>query len=120
MKYRQLFLDGNNNYLAETGRDDYYLHGTLISPFSELLFCDTCGEVFARMPVIEHSTGKIQPWAASRLRCSKCPSDQLRFLWAGSMLLAWDSEFIKIFPEVLWKREAEIHMNIYENFNKEI
>ena len=120
MKYTQLFFDGNNKLLAEIERDDYFLHGVIASPFSELLFCDTCGDVFARMPVIEKATGKIQPWASSRLRCSKCPSDQSRFLWAGSMLLAWDSEFLKIFPEVLWQREAEIHMNIYEDFIKEI
>jgi len=120
MRYTQYFSDRNSMLLATTGRDDYFLHGELVSPFSEMMYCDTCGEVFGRAAVIENSSNKVMPWVASRLRCSNCPSSQVQFQWSGSMLLSWDKEYVKNFPEEMWKREAKIHTEIFDKLQQEV
>lgn len=108
----------NETLVDSTERKEIFLHGSITHPYSELIYCDTCGEVYAKCPVVSKVSGKEFPWVASRLRCSKCPPDQSHWQWSGSILLSWDKDFMEALPLKIWQREAKIHTDLYNLYEE--
>jgi hypothetical protein len=72
-------------------------------PLSILLYCEYCGEVWAKFPV------EGQPFLAYRRLCRKCPTPHRSHL-PGSVILSWDKELTAAlpFPVLLWEMQREL------------
>lgn len=77
--------------------------GEYYFPESLLFFCDKCGEVFAKCPVVDKD-GKQVRWRSIAGVCKKCPSD-LTFRSPGTVWLSWDEGFADAMPKELLEKE---------------
>lgn len=110
MNYRQLFfIEGR--LLGEASRGLVHVHETLQAPMSTLHFCGTCGEVFAKCPVIK-ADGSPFPWQSYRMVCRKClPANGCV---PGSLWLSFDQAYTDAFPLQLLNHELLYHLDHYE------
>jgi len=116
MTYRQLFFV-EGRLLGETPRSLVFVHAELQAPMSYLFFCQDCGEVYARCPVVR-SDGVISKWQSFRRICSHC-AEHSKFLndWPGCITLSWDYDFTEAFPMPVLQYELERHIQHYERIH---
>jgi len=113
MKYRQLyFLE--HRLIAEAPRNLVRVHETLAPPTSDLYFCPHCGEVWARLPVL-NDKGATTKWQSFRHTCRKCAEAHVEtFVVAGSIWRSWDLEFNLCLPASVLSWELERHLDHFE------
>lgn len=104
---QHFFIEGK--YLGQVERGFDLTQGRL--PDSILLYCECCGETFARFPV----TGR--PFIAYRRLCRKCPSSYASIL-PGSIWLSWEHETMQHLPlpVLKWEFDRELeHLERLQN-----
>lgn len=109
--FRRLFFVGDQ-YLGESPCDWFFAHEELRAPYSYIWFCDQCGEVYARSPVL-NPAGKQSPWQSFAGCCRRCPSKSM-YRPPGSLWLNWDKAFIATFTDAVWRYEAERHLEQFD------
>lgn len=109
--FRRLFFVGDR-YLGETPADWFFAHEDLRAPYSYIWFCEHCGEVYARSPVLSYN-GKQSPWQAITACCPRCPSTD-RYRLPGSIWLSWDHDFLATLPDAVWLHEAQRHLDYFD------
>jgi hypothetical protein len=96
-----------------TGECTYQqFHGHNEPPQSLLFMCPTCGEVWARLPVISVATGKTMRWAALHIPCALHPEGRL--LPAGSLSVDWIQGLVESMPDEVVRLEFQTLMNHYQ------
>lgn len=114
MEFKQLFfIEGR--LLGEAIRGLKPVHGELHPPTSDLYFCQHCGEVYARCPVIKDD-GSTTTWQSYRATCRKCAPAKQRWLsdWPGSIWREWDKDFCNALPPAVLQWELERHIESWE------
>lgn len=113
MQFRQLFfIEGK--LLGEAPREAFFLHGELAEPLSALWFCQHCGEVFAKAPIMR-ANGTVTPWQSYRATCRKCsPKAIFSSEIPGSIWLSWDYDFLSTLPPCIITWEFNRHLDKFE------
>ena len=116
MPFRQLFfIEGK--LLGSAVRAPVLTFGELAAPLSGLWFCQHCGEVFAKAPVIDDTTNRPTPWQSHRSLCRKCaPSSPFASEIPGSIWLSWDRDFLAALPATVLTWEFLRHLDRVESF----
>jgi hypothetical protein len=78
------------------------------------MFCPTCGEIWARMPV----GGSSQPWRIIGGYCEQHPGPST-YVVHGSLMLNWEPELTAILPDDVIRREFDLHMRLWEREQNE-
>ena len=113
MKYTQTFFI-ENRYLGCRERIHEVIHAEKVAPSSQLWFCPSCGEVWARIPSIS-LFDSTSPWQSFRRSCRKCGENQEEsFEIPGSILLLWEFDLIDTLPEDVVRWEFERNFLILE------
>jgi hypothetical protein len=104
----------NNQYGIETWLDYAeehlrFVHGEAQHPQPYAMFCPTCGEIWARMPV----DGSNREWRIIGGYCEQHPGAS-RYVVHGSLMLAWEPELTEILPDEVIRREFELHMRLWD------
>jgi hypothetical protein len=81
-------------------------------PRSVLLYCDQCGEAWAKFPV-EASDKSVRPWIAYRMTCRK-HTTITHLDVPGSIWLSWDSDFLKALPLPVLEWEFNRQVDYFE------
>lgn len=102
---QHFFIEGK--HLGSAERLVSIAGGVLGKPMSLLLFCEQCGDTFARAPI------EGRPWVAYRLLCRKC-IPAFNVLVPGSIWLSWDREFTSAFPDAVLRWEFNRHLEWFE------
>jgi hypothetical protein len=80
-------------------------------PLSIILFCDKCGDPWARFPV-ESSDGHTTQWQAYAATCRKHLAEGLGYAQRvpGSVLIPWDADLKGVLPlsVLLWEFQREL------------
>ena len=110
MPLRQLFfIEGK--LIAEAPRTGFFRHAELAEPLSGIWFCQHCGEVYAKAPVLRPN-GTVTPWQSHRATCRKCSSKALyNSEVPGSIWLPWDHEFLDALPPPVLLWELQRHLD---------
>lgn len=103
--FTQTFLVSGRFYgTAPRGlRSDQDFPSRVFPPDSLLFFCEACGEVFGKCPVVDKDNNQ-QRWRSIAGRCGKCPSD-LVFQSPGTVWLSWDADYQDAMPKELLEKE---------------
>lgn len=107
--FRRLFVV-EGTYLGESPVDYFFAHEELRAPYSYLWFCDQCGEVYARSPVIKFN-GQTSPWQSFAGTCRRCQPNSGFYRPPGSLWLNWDKDLIAAFPDAVLRYELERHLD---------
>lgn len=108
--FRRLFVV-EGTYLGESPVAAFFAHEELRAPYSYLWFCQHCGEVFARSPVL-NLAGKQSPWQSYASTCRRCVEPGAGFYRVpGSLWLNWDKDLIAAFPDAVLRYELERHLD---------
>ena len=110
MTYLRHFWVGNT-YLGSAEDRLRFVHAEAQQPQPYAMFCPTCGEIWARMPV----DGSQREWRIVGGHCEQHPGPS-RFVVAGSLIMVWEPELYEILPEEVLKRELRLHLNLLEKF----
>lgn len=96
--HQHFFIEGR--YLGQVERGFDLTRGML--PDSILLYCECCGETWAKFPV------EGRPFIGYKRMCRRCKSE-FRSQLPGSVWLIWDHEFLAVLPlaVLLWEFERE-------------
>lgn len=105
MYSQDFFVEGR--YLGSASREKVFVHNELQTPLSFLLYCDSCGETFARFPCQGPTK---QRWFAYARRCRKCGN--------GSVWIPWEKELIEAFPLPVLQYELERQFELLDKESK--
>ncbi len=110
---QQFIVDGV--WLGEAGRSSEVVNDQRQPPRSLGMVCPHCAEIWARCPVALPG-GRANPFQFWTVACRKCPTptDRGRGIH-GSLLLAWEAEFVESWPDAVWQRELQHHLSLYES-----
>lgn len=86
---RHFFVKGN--WLGTVELYDVQVHEELHPPGSEAYFCPTCGDVWARFPVIDKMTNKTIKYLARAVHCEKDGG-------TGELYAPWNPDFTSSLP----------------------
>ena len=113
MPFRQLFfIEGK--LLGEASRPGFFRLAELAEPLSGLWFCQHCGEVFAKAPVLRPD-GTLTPWQSYRAICRKCAFRSIyQSEVPGSIWLSWDDAFLSALPPSIITWEFNRHLDKFE------
>jgi hypothetical protein len=111
---RQLFII-EGNFLAECPRLPIFVHAEVQAPASYLWYCELCGEVYARAPVL-HDNGRMERWTSWGGVCRSCstPASGSLIRIPGSLWLSWDEDFLAALPEPVVAWELQRHVDSLE------
>jgi hypothetical protein len=103
-----------NQYGIETclgAAEDHlrFIHAEAQEPQPYAMFCPTCGEIWAKMPV----DGSNREWRIIGGYCEQHPGPS-RYTVHGSLMLAWEPELTEILPDEVIRREFELHMRLWD------
>lgn len=108
--FRRLFIV-EGTYLGESPVAAFFVHEELRAPYSYLWFCEQCGEVYARSPVLD-GAGKQSPWQSYASTCRRCARLSACFYRVpGSLWLNWDKNLLAAFPDAVLRYEFERHLD---------
>lgn len=96
---RLFFIDGK--FLGEGPAQ---ASGSWLPPVSYAFMCQTCGEVWAKLPV------EGREWLPYRMPCVLHP-DRIFDMPAGALAPAWLDELLQTFPEGVLRRELDLWWN---------
>ena len=117
MPFRQLFFV-EGQLLGSALRAPVLVHTELVPPASGLWFCQHCGEVYAKAPVVDESTGHPTPWQSYRGLCRKCAAlSPFASEIPGSIWLSWDRDFLAALPPDVLTWEFLRHLDRVESFH---
>jgi len=108
MPYLRHFWLGNT-YLGSAEDHLRFVHAEVQQPQPYAMFCPTCGELWARMPV----DGSSREWRIIGGYCERHPGTS-RFVVPGSLILNWEPELYEILPEAVLRRELLLHLDLLE------
>lgn len=111
MKYKQSFFI-NGKYYGSFPRRALSRDGIKFVPRSYLFYCEKCGEVYARCPVVDENKQQLI-WTSLLGICEKCHSPSV-FHAPGSIWSGWDEDFVEIFSRELLLREFFILLKYAE------
>ena len=86
-----------------------FVHAEAQQPQPYAMFCPTCGEMWARMPV----DGSNREWRIIGGYCEQHPGPS-RYVVHGSLMLQWEPELTAILPDEVIRREFEVHMRLWD------
>jgi hypothetical protein len=105
--FRHFFIDGQ--YYGSGEDKIRFVHAEAQEPMPYAMFCPTCGEIWARMPV-ENSQ---REWRIIGGYCEKHPGVS-PYVVHGSLILAWEPDLYDCMPPEMLKREFELHLRLWE------
>ena len=115
MSYRQIFLDGRGNFLAESTIESQFIHADLAEPLSGAYICQWCGDVWARQ-IVTRPSGSMTQWQFFRHPCSKCAPRCTHYLsFPGSIWRSWDKAFLESLPVEILRREVLTLLDWFES-----
>ena len=86
-----------------------FVHAEAQQPAPYAMFCPTCGEIWARMPV----DGSTRGWRIIGGHCEQHPGPS-RYVVHGSLILNWEPELTAILPDEVIRREFELHLRLWD------
>lgn len=104
--FRHFYVNGE--YLGSSEDPSRIVHATLTQPIPYVMFCPVCGEIWARMPVVN----SMADWRIIGGYCEK-HQPPTRFMVPGSLILNWEPELTKILPDAVIRREFELHIRLW-------
>lgn len=108
--FRRLFII-EGTYLGESPVTKVFIHAELQAPYSYLWFCQYCGDVYARSPVLD-GAGKQSPWQSYASTCRRCAGlGSCFYRVPGSLWLNWDKNLLAAFPDAVLRYELERHLD---------
>lgn len=106
--YQHFIVEGK--FLGTAARGLVPVHEELHPPRSFAYFCQTCGDVWARLPVEDH-LGNQQPFSVLTVGCSKHRQHSLEV--GGSLFTSRDPYMLDAFPWEVWARELSLHLDLF-------
>jgi hypothetical protein len=101
----------NDSYFGSATEHRRQIHAQLDEPQHYAMFCPSCGDLWARMPVDGVTT--LNWWRIIGGCCEKCqPASP--YVLAGSLIMNWEPDLQKILPEAVVRREFELHLKWME------
>lgn len=96
-------------YLGSSEDHIRFIHGEAQQPVPYVMFCPACGEVWARMPVVN----SMANWRIIGGYC-ELHGKSARYVVPGSLMLNWEPELTKILPDAVIRREFDLHVRLWE------
>ena len=107
--FRQFYV--NDQYLGSSEDHIRFIHGEAQHPVPYVMFCPCCGEIWARMPVVN----SMADWRIVGGYCER--HGKSRYAIAGSLMLQWEPELTAILPDGVIRREFELHLRLWDREN---
>jgi hypothetical protein len=107
--FRQFYV--NDQYLGSSEDHIRFIHGEAQHPVPYVMFCPCCGELWARMPVVN----SMADWRIIGGYCER--HGKSRYAIAGSLMLQWEPELTAILPDGVIQREFELHLRLWDKEN---
>lgn len=104
--------------LTYRGSSDEHMrivHAQLEQPAPYVVFCPVCGDIWARLPVVNSD----REWQIRGGYCER-HRQPTRFIIPGSLILDWEPELTAILPDAVVIREFNLHMRLWEKENGEV
>lgn len=114
--FRRLFIV-EGTFLGESPVAAFFAHEELRAPYSYLWFCERCGEVYARSPVIS-AAGQTSPWQSFASTCRRCPPTSGVYRLPGSLWLNWDKDLLAAFPDAVLRHETLRHLDYFDKVQR--
>lgn len=99
-------------YLGSSDDHLRFIHGEAQEPLPYCMFCPTCAEIWARLPV----DGSSREWRVISHYCEAHPGPS-KYVVHGSLMLNWEPELTAILPADAIRREFELHVRLWEKEN---